>query len=165
MADKDVIWELRATKRDSRRVHMATIIDVAKYITDRLGPMSAMKLQKLTYYCQAWNLVWEEQPLFNDEFEAWANGPVCPMLYAYHRGQFQVDSNDFRFANSGDLSPEQRANIDKVIGFYGTKTAQWLSDLTHQEQPWLQARGSLPPGSNCSELISKAAIHEYYSAL
>ncbi|HET6807287.1 MULTISPECIES: Panacea domain-containing protein [Frateuria] len=144
---------------------MATIIDVARYITDRLGPMSAMKLQKLAYYCQAWTLVWDEQPLFNDEFEAWANGPVSPTLYAHHRGQFQVDSSNFRYADPGALSPEQRVNIDKIIGFYGQQTAQWLSDLTHQEQPWLQARGNLAPGANSNALISKAAIHEYYSAL
>ena len=37
---------------------MASAHDVAAYILKKLGPMTAMKLQKLVYYCQAWSLVW-----------------------------------------------------------------------------------------------------------
>ena len=33
---------------------MTTVFDVAAYILDRQGDMTAMKLQKLVYYCQAW---------------------------------------------------------------------------------------------------------------
>ena len=35
----------------------STIYDVAKYIIDNFGPMSAMKLQKLAFYSQAMALV------------------------------------------------------------------------------------------------------------
>lgn len=61
--------------------HMATVFDVAEYILQKLGEVTTMKLQKLVYYCQAWSLVWDEQPLFEDDFQAWANGPVCPALF------------------------------------------------------------------------------------
>lgn len=57
---------------------MATALDIAKYILDRRGPMTAMKLQKLVYYARAWSLVWDEKPLFRSRIEAWANGPVSP---------------------------------------------------------------------------------------
>jgi len=57
---------------------------------EKAGPMSAMKLQKLAYYSQAWSLVWDELPIFQDSIEAWANGPVCPRLYDAHRGCFQL---------------------------------------------------------------------------
>ena len=56
---------------------MATVFDVAKYILDRYGAMSAMKLQKLIFYCQAMSLVWDDVPLFENEFQAWVKGPVC----------------------------------------------------------------------------------------
>ncbi|MGL6564828.1 Panacea domain-containing protein [Aeromonas hydrophila] len=144
---------------------MATVFDVAKYITEQMGELSAMKLQKLMYYSQAWNLVWEEEPLFADDFEAWANGPVLPALYGRHRGMFKVDASMFEDGDSKNLSAEERENIDKVLGFYGDKTAQWLSDLTHQEDPWLKARGDLPIGASSNEIIKQAAIHEYYSSL
>jgi len=144
---------------------MATIFDVAKYIAERTGEVSAMKLQKLMYYSQAWNMVWEEQPLFEDDFEAWANGPVLPTLYACHRGMFKVDAYLFSDADSARLTGTERDNIDKVLGFYGDQTAQWLSNLTHQENPWLDARAGLPPGASSDAVIPQAAIFEYYSSL
>lgn len=144
---------------------MATIFEVAKYITERLGEVSAMKLQKLMYYSQAWHLVWEEEPLFPNDFQAWANGPVLPTLYNRHRGMFKVDASLFDDANSGNLSEVERANIEKVLAFYGDKTAQWLSDLTHKENPWLEARGDLAVGAPSDAIIPQAAIHEYYSSL
>lgn len=144
---------------------MATIFDTAKYITERSGEMSAMKLQKLMFYAQAWNIVWQERELFPDEFEAWANGPVLPSLYQVHRGMFSVTSDLFHDGDSRRLSHVERANIDKILGFYGEQTAQWLSNLTHQERPWLEARGNLPPGANSNDIIRKSAMHEYYSAL
>ncbi|WP_429820290.1 Panacea domain-containing protein [Ensifer sp. B1-9] len=66
--------------------------DVAKYILRIKGPMSAMKLQKLVYYCQAWSLVWDDRPMFDDRIEAWANGPVCVNLYNSHRGRYTVEA-------------------------------------------------------------------------
>ncbi len=144
---------------------MANIFDVAKYITERTGEVSAMKLQKLMYYSQAWNMVWEEEPLFADDFEAWANGPVLPALYACHRGMFKVGPSLFSDANSAEVTTPERGNIEKVLAFYGTKTAQWLSNLTHQETPWLEARGNTPVGAPSCTVINKSAIHEYYSSL
>lgn len=144
---------------------MASIFDVAKYITERVGPMSAMKLQKLMYYAQAWHLVWEEEPLFEDDFQAWANGPVLPALYARHRGQFKIGAELFAEANVNRVGRTERESIDRVLTFYGDKTAQWLSNLTHQEDPWLVARDNLAPGTPSDEVISKASIHEYYSSL
>lgn len=144
---------------------MASIFDVAKYIVEQRGEMSAMKLQKLMYYAQSWSLVWDEEPLFDDDFQAWANGPVLPNLYARHRGMFKVGVELFKDGSSVALSDEQRESIDKVLGFYGDKTAQWLSNLTHQEKPWLAARDGLNPGDISDEVIQKAAMHEYYSSL
>ena len=56
---------------------MASVFDVAKYILNNKGRMSTWKLQKLCYYSQAWSLAWTETPLFEEDFEAWKNGPVC----------------------------------------------------------------------------------------
>jgi uncharacterized phage-associated protein len=144
---------------------MASVVDVARYIVENVGEISAMKLQKLMYYAQAWNLVWDEQPLFSCDFEAWANGPVLPDLYARHRGRFKVDASVFPDGNCDQITASQRQSIDKVLGFYGDKTAQWLSNLTHQERPWLDARGDTPIGQPSNAMITQAAIHEYYSSL
>lgn len=146
------------------------MFDVAKFILAQHGSMSAMKLQKLMYYAQAWHLVWEEVPLFEDDFEAWANGPVLQRLYAHHRGMFIVDGDTFKDVGTEGcslVSSGEQKNILKVLKFYGDKTAQWLSELTHQEDPWLKARKSVnaQPGDSCDAIISKASMHEYYSGL
>jgi len=142
---------------------MASVQDVAAYILHKLGPVTAIKLQKLVYYSQAWSLVWDEEPLFEDEIQAWANGPVSPTLYEAHRRQFKVSV--ISDGNLESLTPSQRETIDKVLEFYGDKSSQWLSDLTHQESPWLEARRGLAPGQpgNCE--ITTASMAEYYSSL
>ncbi|WP_375339284.1 Panacea domain-containing protein [Planktothricoides raciborskii] len=55
---------------------MATVYDVAAYILTKKHPLTAVKLQKLLYYAQAWALVWDKKPLFPERIEAWVNGPV-----------------------------------------------------------------------------------------
>ena len=73
---------------------MANVFDVAKYILNECGAMSAMKLQKLCYYSQAWSLVWDDRPLFEEEFHAWANGPVCKELFHKTQGKYLVGADD-----------------------------------------------------------------------
>jgi uncharacterized phage-associated protein len=140
---------------------MATAHDVAAYILQKQGEMTAMKLQKLVYYSQAWSLVWDEEPLFNDRIEAWVNGPVVPALYQGHRGKFKV--SDWPEGDPSRLTPQQRETIDAVLDYYGKKSSQWLSDLTHREAPWLEAREGLEPGDPGKHVISHASMAEYYS--
>lgn len=142
---------------------MASINDVAAYIIQKQGPITTWKLQKLVYYCQAWHLTWNEKPLFAAKIEAWANGPVAPALYKIHKGQFQVSA--WPQGDSSRLSAEQKHSIDAVLGFYGDKTSQWLSDLTHAEAPWKAARGSLPAGERGNQEITLESMLGYYSGL
>jgi len=143
---------------------MANVFDVAAYILERHGPMTAMKLQKLAYYAQAWSLVWDEKPLFPERIEAWANGPVCPALYQWHRGQFKIAAPPQQ-GNPSVLTDTERETIDAVLDFYGDKPSQWLSDLSHSEAPWKDARGNLRPGARGDQEISHAAMAEYYGSL
>lgn len=144
---------------------MATVFDVAKFILERTGEITAMKLQKLTFYAKAWALVWDEEELFEESFEAWANGAVSPNLYARHRGMFKVSAEVVADADSSIFNDEQSETIEKVIEFYGSYTAQQLSDINHQETPWLDARGDLSPTARCNEVITSAAMSEYYSGV
>lgn len=142
---------------------MATVHDVAAAILQKHGPMTALKLEKLVYYCQAWSLVWDEAPLFMERIEAWAGGPVVPALYYQHRGQFEVKT--WKLGQPDSLSPAQNETIDSVLKFYGGKTSQWLSDLTHREDPWIQAREGLAPLERGNKEITLASMAEYYGML
>ncbi len=141
----------------------ATVHDVAAYVLERGGEMTAMKLQKLVYYCQAWSLVWDERPMFDERIEAWVSGPVVPALYERHRGQFRVSK--WRWGDSARLDKDARETADAVLKYYAGQTAQWLSDLTHAEDPWGNARTGIPEGERGDQEITLAALEEYYSAL
>lgn len=140
-----------------------TVFDVGSYILKKLGPLTTMKLHKLIYYCQAWSLVWDEKPLFNETIEAWANGPVVRDLFSYHRGQYSI--SNINIGNPDALSDEQRETIDSILDYYGKKTAQWLIELTHMEAPWKDARVGLGPTERGAQKISHGAMAEYYSSL
>lgn len=141
---------------------MANVFDVATYILQKKGKLSTMKLQKLCYYAQAWSLVWDDEPLFEEEFHAWENGPVCRKLFDKTKGRFSVEAKD----EKGDISKiteEQKETIDKVLEHYGNHDAQWLSSLTHIEEPWKIARANFTNGK--SDIITKESMAIYYGGL
>jgi uncharacterized phage-associated protein len=50
--------------------------DVAAAVLAQVGPMEAMRLQKLVYYSQAWHLAFVDEPIFADTIQAWRDGPL-----------------------------------------------------------------------------------------
>ena len=144
---------------------MASVFDVARYILEKQGKMSTMKLQKLCYYSQAWSLVWDDKPLVDEECRAWANGPVCRELFRATQGQFAVVAADEKRGDSGCLTANQKDTIDKVLEYYAPHDAQWLSRLTHLEDPWKQARVGLPLGVGSDRIVTKESMAIYYGGL
>lgn len=142
---------------------MATAQDVAAYILEKRGLTEAMKLHKLVYYSKAWSLVWDDDPLFGETVEAWANGPVCRSLYSTYHREYMISNP--REGSSANLSLDQKATIDAVLDAYGDKSTMELSELTHREAPWLDARVGVPDGARSRNVISDQAIKGYYSAL
>lgn len=149
---------------------MATVFDVARHILARLGedgklPVTTWKLQKLAYYSQAWSLVWDDAPLFGEPIQAWANGPVSPDLYQIHKGKFKISSADEVDGNPNALSVSGRETVDEVIKHYGRHSPQYLSELTHSELPWIEAREGLSVGERGNKIIKLDTMAEYYGGL
>jgi uncharacterized phage-associated protein len=133
---------------------MTTAIDVMKYIKIQINPWGETQLQKLVYYSQAWSLVWDGRPLFDEQIEAWKQGPILRSL---------------RFSSGipGDakvLDEIQRATVDAVLRHYGHMNGSQLSVLTHTEAPWLDARGALPPSAQSTNEISRDSIRRFHTA-
>ena len=144
---------------------MANVFDVAKYILSKEGKMSTWKLQKLCYYSQAWSIAWTEDPIFQEDFEAWANGPVCPDLFRLHQGMFSISDRDLTKGNPDDLTEDQKETINIVIRDYGKMDPYELRELTHKEDPWKNARGTLDDGAYSHDVITKDSIGSYYGSL
>lgn len=119
---------------------MASVHDVAAYILAKDGPMSAMKLQKLCYFSYGYHLAWEDEQLFPEPFEAWANGPVAPALYSCHRGRYNLAAGDI--AGQPDaLTGSQLESIDVVLENLRQYSAHELSEISHHDPgPWHAAR-------------------------
>ncbi len=137
---------------------MTSVLEVAKYVQARVGSDSnTLKVQKLCYYAQAWHLAWTGTPLFAERIEAWRLGPVCPILYdaQYHQQE--------KLVGEGKLSEKQRLVVDQVLEAYGNKSPGELSELTHREDPWRDARGDVSPEARTNTEISQAAMQSYFS--
>lgn len=138
--------------------------DVAKYILDHCAPMTGMKLQKLLYYSQAWSLVWENVPLFDEDIEAWPKGPVIRDIYNAHGGDATV--SEWEQGDTSKLSDVQKKTINSVIKTYAPMTAGVLSGLTHDEAPWVAAIESVKGKSRSGRsIISHESMRDYYSSL
>ena len=141
----------------------ASVLEVARYLLRRTGPVSRWKLQKLCYYAQAWQIAWTERELFPEDFEAWSNGPVCRKLYGEYQEQWMVEPEDN--ANEISLTEDERETIDLVLEHYGNLGAYDLELQVCSEPPWREARKRMYLGEEPSAVISKERMGEYYGSL
>lgn len=142
---------------------MATVHDVASYILHKTGSITTWKLQKLVYYSQAWHLAWDEEPLFKEPIQAWANGPVVPSLYRLHRGKYSVAR--WPEGSGARLTRSEKDTIDAILDGYGELTGRQLSILTHNEAPWKNARVGLAPTESSARQIKAGDMETFYKWL
>lgn len=124
--------------------------------------ISNLKLQKLLYYAQAWHLAVFERPLFVDQLEAWVHGPVVPSVYRRFRayGFRNIDEP----VDAPDL-PEQTVQfLRELAERYLGIDAYALELMSHREDPWLNARGDLPPNKASRAKISEEDMRTYFKA-
>ena len=116
--------------------------------------ISNMKLQKLLYYMQGFHLAYFDEPLFNEEIEAWMYGPVVPVMYEYFQG---YDNNGITYDGEViSLMPKEERLFNDVFRVYGKFSAIGLMNLTHKESPWAQT----PTGHG--NVISKEKLKVFF---
>lgn len=143
---------------------MATTIDVAQYIYNKLGWIDSGRLMKLTYNSQAWSWGWFGRSIVVEEFQAWSGGPVEPNLHSenkYHRSS--PTSTNLPSADVGRLSDADKAMIDSVLDFYGSFTKQKLIDQTHSETPWREARAGVADRERSKAPLSQSSMKTFYT--
>ncbi|MFE4710845.1 Panacea domain-containing protein [Paenibacillus sp. NPDC056722] len=148
---------------------MVSIQDVAKFFINKSQtagfPITHLKLQKLCYYAQAWNLTLsnDHNPLFRNEFQAWVHGPVNPDLYREFK-HYGWNSIEKKYADV-KFQPNELWILNEVWKVYGHLDAKFLETLTHNETPWLNARKGLPEGMPSERLINEGDMLDYYGSL
>lgn len=120
---------------------MATARDVAAAILQRSESVDQMKLQKLLYYCQGWNLAWTGRPLFTDTVEAWRYGPMVDAVYQDYKG---FGDEPIEAPASGDaerLTEDELHVVTSVLARYGKLSGTTLAEMTHNDHAWREAWG------------------------
>ncbi|MCT7995662.1 Panacea domain-containing protein [Laspinema olomoucense] len=115
--------------------------------------MTNMKVQKLLYYAQSLHLALYDEPLFEDEIQAWRYGPVCPPAYRFYN-EFeaqQLPIPDSKYLT--EIPSPQKEILEEVWEYFGGYHAYRLSEMTHGEFPWKKARKGLPPEAPSTEAI------------
>ena len=145
---------------------MSKLMDTAYTVLSYGGIMSTMKMEKLVYYSQARSLAEHGTVLFPEDFQAWTNGPVCPDLFRVHKGMYAISLRDFRqrVPAARLLEGEDLRIVESVVKDLGGYTGRELSERTHRELPWRNARGDAKSYEPGKTIISKQAMRSYYSA-
>ncbi len=146
---------------------MASAHEVARYIIrffqEAGDPVTNLKLQKLLYYVQGWHLALRGDSAFPENLEAWVHGPVQSSIYGtYKHNRWSPINEEVAPATLSDALKEV---IDSVLETYGGDTGFELELRTHQEFPWLQARGNLLPDAESRNVISVESMKKFFSSL
>jgi uncharacterized phage-associated protein len=130
--------------------------DVVREIRERDPEAGSLKIHKLLYYCQGWHLALNGEPLFAEDIEAWANGPVVADLWH--------DLDKGRAAPpSKPLDARQRATVVFVCGKYRQRRGRHLIAATHAEPPWREASARADDDTGPNPVISLVTLREFFA--
>ena len=139
---------------------------IARYLLCKCSDITPMALQKMLYYAQAFFQGLFNTPLFNDSCQAWIYGPVYPEVYFKYRdfGYDPIRVPEIDFCSTFDNLSEREINLlDAIIAAFGRYSGSTLRWMTHNEQPWLETRGSLRPTDRSEAVISSKLINDYFT--
>lgn len=141
-----------------------------------------MKLQKLVYFANGWNLGVSQEPLIDEQVEAWQYGPVVPTIYdaAKRFGnkpitkpleKFFIEDFDFK---PDLLTKEEGDAVLPLLNWiwvqYGKYDGVQLSNLTHLPgTPWDQIyqryERNIPKRTDIDQELMKAYFGSQYRQL
>lgn len=131
------------------------------YVFEKSGEITPLALQKILYYIQGIFMFNHDSPLFEEECQAWAHGPVYVKVYDMFKGFKYNPIEDKRFVIFRDrfqmLTDEERRVIDMVLNSFGMYSGKTIERITHKEAPWADAY--------LNETITKSAIRHYFKSI
>ncbi len=142
------------------------MLRVIAYIFEKLEEVTPLMLQKLLYFIQGVHSALYGKPIFEEDCRAWMRGPVYPEVYELFRDFKYNPADDARFAllkgSEGALTDDEKRVIDLVVNTFGMYGGKVLEKITHNEDPWAEARKGYSDSIPSSELLSKERIMKYY---
>lgn len=152
--------------------------EVANFILDYADKngisVTNLGLQKITYFCHVWFLVFEKKPLIKQNFEAWEFGPVLPYLYRLFKdfGEQQITTRATKLdPKTGSkvvaqihVSKDEQRLLESIVSFYTRLSVNQLVEQSHvQNGPWYEVwnhEEKVNPGMQ----INNQAILDFYTS-
>lgn len=145
------------------------MLRVIAYVFEKLEEVTPLMLQKLLYFIQGIYSALYGRPIFVEDCRAWIHGPVYPEVYDLFRDFKYNPIDDARFVLlegiADTLTEDEKKVIDLVVNTFGMYGGKILERITHNEDPWKNARKGYCDSIPSSELLPKKSIMRYYVAV
>ncbi|HJC23624.1 MAG TPA: DUF4065 domain-containing protein [Candidatus Eisenbergiella merdavium] len=145
------------------------MLRVIAYVFEKLEEVTPLMLQKLLYFVQGVHSALYGKPAFTEDCSAWVHGPVYPEVYELFRDFKYNPIDDARFAllegTEDALTDDEKRVIDLVVNTFGMYGGKALEKITHNEEPWMEARKGYEDSIPSSELLPKDRIMKYFIAV
>lgn len=159
----DMIYYIKKQMRNSmEEVNIVyNALTIAQYIINKCfiegSPVTNLRLQKLLYFVQGQVLRYLNRPLFNDDFYAWAYGPVIPEIYFEFCGYAGAPIR--RTYDNIEIDLLESTIIDDTISRLAPYDDWQLVKISHEKgAPWDKHKYS-------RERIPKKEIKKFFNSL
>ena len=158
-------------------------MDVAKYILEIQPNLTKPGLQTLCFYSQAWNLCWEGEPLFEEEFYIPPKIPNSTMTPYYRCYEFYELCPGYRelqtscltadvlpVGDSDKLPRRHKENINIVVNDFvfiddsGNYPVALVKNESNNNLLWTQCKQKKPIEGK-GWLITKRSLEKYFDFL
>ncbi len=151
---------IKVSENNSSKINIAI-----KYLLNQCEDITPLALQKALYYIQGFYYAFYNTFLFIEECEAWVHGPVYRDIYFKYCDYHFDPIVKSQYFNDSVLSASEKAIFDSVINNLCCYSGKVLEQFTHNETPWLVARGDLPVTEPSKQIISHDNIGTYFKAV
>lgn len=145
------------------------MLRVIACVFEKLEEVTPLMLQKLLYFIQGVYSALYGRPIFAEDCRAWVHGPVYPEVYDMFRDFKYNPIDDARFAllagTADILTAEEKKVATLVTNTFGMYGGKVLERITHNEDPWKEARKGCADSIPSSEILEKERIMKYYMAV
>lgn len=163
----DIVYLTKEAGEMEGQTRKVTVFNVADWFLSKQS-MTPKKLQKLVYYAYAWYLTLVNEgdndlnaKLFESRVEAWVHGPVFPELYKKYK-RYSGETIPMYEGELIEFNEDALDILSQVLDVYGGYTGNQLESITHQESPWVEARGNCGTYDVCTNEITDLSIFRYY---
>lgn len=144
---------------------------VIKYLLIRCDDFAPSTLHKLLYYIQSFYYVFTDNFIFEEDCEAFADGPIYRSVLERYEVFGYKDANlDILANNKLRLDNLERNVIESVIKFFGCYSEKMLRQMSQNEAPWILTRTNVINKNDFEDndyraIIDKNLISEYFKGI